>query len=156
MRSTVSPQVRVATEDDVPGLVELGWRFIKFTPYGALLGADRTGLSNALCHLLRNGGRGWVAESEGEIVGALIAQLSAPWCSPTVKIAVELAWWLDVELQNSGCGIRLLKLFEKWADENEASMVLSDLVLPGGPNLGDLVERLGYRLVERSHLKERI
>lgn len=155
MRSTASTSIREAAESDVPGLTELGWRFIKFTPYGGMLGADKEGLQAALMALLSSATAAcWVVEQDEQIVGCMLAQITAPWCAPKVRIAVELAWWVDPELQNSGVGIRLLKVFEAWSLERSASPVISDLVYTNGPNLGDLCERLGYRLVERAHMKE--
>lgn len=157
MRSTASTEIRPAGVDDIAGIAELGWRFIKFTPYGGLLGADQEGLVAALQGLLGSPDHGaWVVEQEDRIVGCLLAKITNPWCAPRVRIAAELAWWVDNDLRNSGAGIRLLREFEAWAAVHEASLVLSDLVFPNGPNLGDLPERLGYRLIERSHLKERL
>lgn len=157
MRTAVT-EIRLATAADVPALVKLGWRFIASVPYGRLLGSNSDGLALALTRLLQSpGGVGFVALVDGEVRGTVLGTLTSPWTSPYVQVAAELAWWVDEELQGSGLGVRLLRQFEHWAEEKQvAGIVLSDLVRDEAPMLGELAARMGYRLVERSHLKERV
>ena len=58
------------------------------------------------------------------------------------------------EHRGSKLAIKLLREFERWGKERGAShVVMSDLVIEGGTPAGQLFEKLGYVLVERSHVK---
>ena len=145
--------IRSATTDDIDAIVGLGARFANLHP---LRPVCRPGpIRETIERLLTKGQCVKVAESDGVIVGAILGIESTYWFDPTVAVAMELAWWIDDRVRNSGVGIRLLRAFEVWAATTDAQvLVLSDMVgRDGEPMLGDLTTRLGYRLTERSHVK---
>lgn len=143
--------VRHATDRDLDAVALIGLRFLAASPYASLLHAEHSELVDRLRLLLQARGVVLIVEHEGEIRGALVGQLMSVWFASSC-IGVELGWWVDQELRGTAAGVRLLWQFEDWCREQGAScVVLSDLVFaPAGP----LFERLGYRLVERSHVKE--
>lgn len=147
--------VRRATEDDVPALVALGERFIMRSPYGASLDVTADDLDTGIRLALLARGVAFIAEVNGDAVGAIIGAVTPIWCSARARVGAELAWWVDDAHRGKVLGIRLLQAFESWAKEQGAShVVMSDLVFDGDAPVGPMFERLGYRLVERSHLKE--
>ena len=95
-----------------------------------------------------------VAEHDGEIVGGLMGLLTPLWFNQSATVASEVAWWVDPQYRGGAAGVRLLYTFEAWAKERGAAAVcLSDLVLDGEQPAGSLIDKLGYTLVERSHVK---
>lgn len=50
--------------------------------------------------------------------GFIAGALAPSWCDPNWLIAIELAWWSE-----DGAGMRLLRQFEAWAQENGANEI---------------------------------
>lgn len=145
--------IRAGTEDDLDQLVELGRRFLLASPYSAFTTVSDARVRNMLLAVLEHGGL-FVAEEDGRIAGAIAGQILTQWYDST-PVAAELAWWVDPALRGRPSAIGLLKAFERWALERKAiGVVLSDLMVAGEAPAGELFERLGYEVVERSHFKK--
>ncbi|MFN8758715.1 MAG: GNAT family N-acetyltransferase [Tagaea sp.] len=148
--------VRPATEADVDALAAMGGRFFAFSPYARSVPFDPETVRAVLAEAIGTPHAFvWIAEVDGTIAGALLGVLAPLWFNPDALVATELAWWIDEEHRGGTLALRLHATFEEWADRaGAASVVMSDLVVPGAKSAGPLLERLGYRLVERTHLKE--
>lgn len=152
-RLTPSSMVRRATVMDIDVLIEMGRGFLAYSAYGQSVPFDQDQMARGLCAVL-DAGVIFVAEKDGEIIGGIAGCMSALWFSPSTKIATEMAWWMKPEHRGSKLAIKLLREFERWGKERGAShVVMSDLVIEGGTPAGQLFEKLGYVLVERSHVK---
>lgn len=96
-----------------------------------------------------------VAAIDGEVVGGIVGALAPLWFAPTCLSATEFAWWVSEEHRGGTAGIKLLRAFEQWAKNKGAAMVsMSDLVIEGATPAGRLFEKLGYTVIERSHVKK--
>lgn len=146
--------VRRATLDDVPALVDLGARFVGYSPYGDTLTWTREDLAEGLRTAIGDGVV-FVAQHEERIVGLLAAIVTAAWFAPRCKAALELAWWMDPEHRGGTAALRMHSEFEAWARAQGATArVMSDLVVDGEGTAGAMLDRLGYRQVERSWIRE--
>lgn len=146
--------VRAATREDLVPLSEMGCRFLSASPLGRFASCTRLDVQVAIDGLMRQGGIVLVTEAHSVITGLLVGQLTSLWWNHKVVIATELAWWVDPEHRGGPAGIRLLEAFERWAGDAGANVVcLSDMVMDG-VDVGALLGRRGYRLIERSHVKE--
>ena len=153
--------VRLATTDDLNVLTRMGERFLSFSPLAQVVAPDPYAMRQVLERLIRPGTlltesptAVWVAEKEGEVVGGLVAAISPVWFAPHARLANELAWWVAAEHRGGTAAIKLHAAFERWAKVHGAhAQVLSDLVVDGKPTARSIIERLGYLLAERSHIK---
>lgn len=145
--------IRAGTEEDLDQLVELGRRFLHASPYGAFTGIDEKRLRNMLLAVLEHGAL-FVAVEDELVTGAIAGQVVPLWFG-NVPVAAELAWWVDPVLRGRPSAIGLLRAFERWGAERGAvGVVLSDLLVAGEAPAGELFERLGYEVMERSHFKK--
>lgn len=144
--------IRRATIEDMPHLLVMGEQFAAYAPHRVEYSPEGTAASLSS---LMDVGVILVNEIDGEIAGALVGMIAPFWYAPSSSIAVELAWWVDPKYRGGGSASRLVKAFEQWGQENGASAIsLCDMrhddEFPAGP----LFERMGYRLTERTHIKE--
>jgi GNAT superfamily N-acetyltransferase len=146
-------QVRIASPADTDALLAMGARFFAFSPFARLTTFDPEH-ARASIEQMREAGVVLVATVDGEIVGGLLGLLTPLWFNQSAMVASEVAWWVDPQYRGGAAGVRLLYTFEAWAKERGATAVsLSDLVLDGEQPAGSLIDKLGYTLVERSHVK---
>lgn len=153
--------VRLATPDDLNTLTRMGERFLAFSPLAQVVEPDPYAMREVLERFAKPGTllaesdtAVWVAEKEGEVVGGLVAAISPVWFAPHARVATELAWWVAAEHRGGTAAIKLHAAFERWAQAHGAhAQVLSDLVVDGEPTAGSIIERLGYTLAERAHIK---
>lgn len=147
---------RDATHADIPALLDLGASFLAASPYASMLHLQ--GLDASLRGLLSAGPEhafahvACVYDGDEHVVGALLGALSEPWFG-SVLTATELAWWVSPAYRGTA-GMRLLRAFEDWAMHHDAQCIaLSELTMPGSPDLGVALERHGYRAVEKVHVR---
>jgi hypothetical protein len=144
--------IRQATKADIPALVKIGQRFAEYYPCKAKY--NEAGVADSFAVIIDTGVI-LVAVKDGVITGGVAGVLCPLWYSPETIIAQELAWWMEPEHRRGVDGIKILKAFEGWAKEKNATLIsISDLQIDGQYPIGILVERLGYKLTERTHIKE--
>lgn len=144
--------IRPATESDVPAMVEMGRRFAE----SYRLPATMEHAADVLRRMIHSPtSLVLVAQSDGLLVGLLVAAITGPWFDPTARVATELAWWVNEDVRNQAHGVRMVLELERWAQDQGATHVcLSDLAADETFPYGKLFDRLGYQLIERSHVKE--
>lgn len=146
--------IRNATEADLDAIDAMGSKFIAYTSYGALLNPESGEVKAALKNVLDNGAI-FVADKGGVPVGFLAALICPAWFSPTTKMAIELAWWMEEEHRAGTAAMRLMFSYEQWAMDNGAKFIcMSDLVINGQTPLGNMLERMDYRMTERTFIKD--
>ena|ERR1051326_1213076 len=143
--------IREATDADIPRLIEMGRRFQGATSYDASVTENGASLA-ALCVRLIESDAGLllVADADGLPVGMIGAFLFPHHFSGRLTVG-EVFFW--VEPEHRGCGVRLLRRAERWAQERGALQI--QMIRPqDAVSVGTLYERLGYRPLEVAYAKE--
>jgi GNAT superfamily N-acetyltransferase len=98
----------------------------------------------------------YVAEhKEQGIIAGLAGGMGSLWLNLGTPVATELAWWVEEEHRKSPVALRLYKAFEKWAhDKGVTTIIMSDLVIEGHAPAEKLFNKMGFSVVERSHIKK--
>lgn len=92
------------------------------------------------------------SEQNGQIHGMICGLCDRPPFSE-VKVATELAWWMDEDYRRTRDSLDLFEAYEEWARRIGAGLVQMAL-LSSSPDLTKIYERSGYRMTERTFLKE--
>ena len=146
--------IRYATEDDLDAIDAMCAKFLKYTSYGSIISPESGEIRLALKRVFDNGAI-FVADKGGAPVGFLAALICPAWFSPTTKMAIELAWWMEEEHRVGTAAMRLMFAYEQWAMDNGAKFIcMSDLVINGQTPLGNMLERMNYRMTERTFIKD--
>lgn len=148
--------IRVATANDVPALMRMARSFIAYSRHGAMIDiADSELEAQTRAILAQPNMSVFVAELDGEVVAMLIGALTSLWFAPSKTMAAELAWWVDERARMSPIAIKLVRMYEGWASANGAQFItMSSLAMNSGPDVGRMLERLGYAKAEMTHIKE--
>lgn len=137
--------VRAATAEDIPALVEIGARFHEMSPHRFMGEYDRRGIANVLGFMIGSP-QSIVLTNDAGLIGGTLAPV---YFAPSKLMAEENFWF-------AGAGGRdLLRAFEEEAAARGAHFVLlSTLENERASIIDRMVERRGYRLIERRWLKE--
>ena len=145
--------IRLATVEDAAVLTAMGRDFLQYSEYRNLQVTDeeiQAGIGGVIANEMS-----FVAEIDDQIVGFILGIIGPMWFVQRVRVAVELAWWVDPEHRNTTAGIRLLKAFESHATNMGVQYIaMSDLVVQGDTPVARLLGRMGYSVTERMHTKE--
>lgn len=138
--------MRVATSDDFDVILEMAMKFIESTNYKEL--ADQQTIANFVWNLLD------LPATEGIVIlteGGMLAGVIKPFVFGTVKLATEVAWWVDPDKRSTGIGKALLDTFEYWAEANHCTGVI---MVSLDDQLAKYYEKQGYKVQERTYMKE--
>jgi hypothetical protein len=145
--------VRDATAADLDAIADMGVKFSAYTAYAKHMTPTKEELLAAFQTLL-SVGKIFVADIDGKVVGFIGCLIHPSWFSPTTRIAMEMAWWMNEDHRGGVSAIRLVKAYEDWATSMGASFIcMSDLIIDGNPGIGNMLGRLGYTMTERTHMK---
>jgi GNAT superfamily N-acetyltransferase len=145
--------VRLADRSDILSLVALGERFAAYHPVKAPYSPERVAAYlEAL--IVQRLGVVFVGETDGQIDGVILGTRAPLWYS-SVDVAAEMGLWVEPDRRGGRLAHDLIARFEQWAKESGLALVtMSDLCIAGEFPAGALFKRHGYRVVERSHVKE--
>ncbi len=145
--------IRLATIEDAAVLTAMGREFLEYSEYRNLSVTDDE-ITTSIAGIIGNG-MSFVAEQDDQIVGFILGIIGPMWFVQRVRVAVELAWWVDPSYRNTTAGVRLLKAFENHATNMGVQYIaMSDLVVKGDTPVARLLGRMGYSVTERMHTKE--
>lgn len=139
--------IRDATIADLPQLLDLGSQMLAEAPSFARLPFSARQLEATLTNLIAEpAGLVAVAEREGCIVGALVANAGMHWASEAV-VACELALFVSADARGSLVAARLVARLKQFAHESGAALcragastgVCNQLVV-------SLYERAGFKV----------
>lgn len=147
--------IRKAVPEDLDTLIQMGERFFAYSRFANVVAFDRETVRASLDALIGSDtSLVLVAVVDGQIIGGIAGTLAPLWFAPGMLSATEFAWWIDEAHRGGVSAVRLLRAFEQWAKTRGAAVVsMSDLVIDGQTPAGSLFDRLGYVVVERSHVK---
>ena len=86
---------------------------------------------------------------EGKPVGLLGGMINN-FIFGDIKMAVEIAWWVEPEFRKSGLGKELIDAFELWANKNGCAFITLSF-LEDKP--AKIYEDIGYSFAEKSYIK---
>lgn len=145
--------MRQATHDDIEALIELGRPFLAAHPALASVVVTDEQLHGVLTNIMEHGVI-IVAESiDGSLIGALAGIVAPMWCAPDIKCAAELAWWMKPGHRTGMTAVRMVRDFEKWAKQQNATHTVMSSIPALGSRASALIGRLGYTAVETSYVK---
>ena len=145
--------MRRATHDDIAALIELGRPFIAAHPVLSGVVITDEQLQSVLTNVIDQGVI-IVAESlDGSLVGMLAGMVAPMWCAPDTKCATELAWWMKPGHRHGMTAIRMVRDFEEWAEQQNATHTVMSSIPQMGQRAGDFIERLGYKHIETAYIR---
>ena len=68
--------------------------------------------------------------------------------------AMEILWYVVEDFRRSTVGARLFKAYETWAQQVGCKAILATALSNSGGQLTKLYKKRGYKLIERSFVKE--
>lgn len=145
--------MRRATHDDIAALIELGRPFIAAHPVLSGVGITDAQLQSVLTNVIDQGVI-IVAESlDGSLVGMLAGMVAPMWCAPDTKCATELAWWMKPGHRHGMTAVRMVRDFEEWAEQQNATHTVMSSIPQMGQRAGEFIERLGYKHIETAYIR---
>lgn len=140
--------IRQATLDDLPQMLENARRFIDSTPYKdipydeeSMRGEFLTMMEDGLCI---------VAEVDGKHLGGVGAVKAPLFFNRSIQVAGERFWWVTPDDRAAGVGKSLLKAIHEAAKDAKCEYLM---MLSLADSVGQIYLKLGFTEVERGYLK---
>jgi L-amino acid N-acyltransferase len=139
------PEIREATEADLPRVVAMFSEFVASTQYAQYVGNDPSYSAQQMARMMESDSCAlFVVDLDGAVVGMLgVMVFVQPFSGELV--ASELFWWLDP--QHRGNGVWMLRRAEKWAQSKGAAR-MTMMAPVDKPRVCEIYEAIGYRAVE--------
>lgn len=145
-------QVRQATQDDVPRIVEMAAKFYETTSYARWAPFNPDTVHDLAANLAENHVM-LVAEEASELVG-MVGLFVAPFMfNGEVTAAYEVVWWVDPDAQGRGAGKTLLQAIEPACAARGCRAVQMVHLASSPPQAAAIYEWLGYKHTESSYTK---
>lgn len=134
--------LRIATDKDAADVYELA---LKFTEEFDLPKAEEISVADNFFNILQNPKASIIilAEKENKTIGMIIGVVTKPLFS-SIRIATEIAWYVNPEDRKTKASLELLKAYDYWA-KNIAKCDMVQLMHLNTDRLGKVYERLGYK-----------
>jgi hypothetical protein len=142
--------LKLATQEDVPVVVEMALRYAKASPFGRFP-VDEAKINQIVQDLMRDRNKGIIVlyivndKPEGMIAGMLTEMLFNH-----DAIATELVWWVNPE-HRTRKSLKLKEAYEYWAKRVGAKFI--QMAEMNDDKIRRFYERTGYDLTERAYLK---
>jgi hypothetical protein len=148
--------IREANQDDVIVLTGLvNGFFANGELDGTGLEPDSDTIEFFIRDLLDDGGKVFVAEIEGQIVGAIAGRI-APWMfNYNISILVELGWFIPKESRERYpmAAMSLRKTFHKWGKARGATvLIMSSTTREESPRVRQFYEKSGLKHVDSNYI----
>lgn len=145
-------EVRQATQEDVPRIVEMSAKFYETTSYARWAPFNPDTVHDLAANLAEHHVM-LVAEDAGELVG-MVGLFAAPFMfNSDVTAAYEVVWWVDPEAQGRGAGKALLQGVEPACTARGCQAVQMVHLQSSPPQAAAIYERMGYGHTESSYTK---
>ncbi|MDP3164367.1 MAG: GNAT family N-acetyltransferase [Hydrogenophaga sp.] len=132
--------LRPATPDDIPGMLELGRRMIAEGSYSTFeYSPDRVA---AFLVPLISHGFAWVGEADGGLMAVMLGDVVTPWFSQE-RMGVEYVLYLDQQHRSGMAAARLIGRWAQWCKDRGA-VQLRPGVTTGNESANRLYERMGF------------
>lgn len=150
----IDKYLRLGKLEDIPALMKFARNFHESSPYNTMKFDHVKGeiFLRDIISGKKTDGVVLVALHDDEPVGFLVGVANEPVFS-SVKIAMELGWWIEPEARGSRASFLIYSAYEDWARRVGCHYV-QGAYLPGvSPPLDEFYKKRGYRQVESSFLK---
>ena len=141
--------VRLANKFDLPYILDMLRNFREQTPIEEMRDCDNEEYVNKVFHhIILGGGVALVAE-EQQPIGMIIGIKDQSIWDPEIKILRELVYWVEPEARGSSAGYRLIKEYNKRAEEMRENDQIKMYTMTKMVNSPDLdFSRFGYQKTE--------
>lgn len=113
--------IRIATQDDLPRIVELG-RTLHATSSYASLSFDDEKVASLMAVLIDGAGVVFVAEQEGLVIGGIAGGVTEHWFSKD-KVAFDYSFFIDPKHRHGITAMKIASTFMEWARLKGATQV---------------------------------
>lgn len=141
--------IRTANKFDLPAVLDMLRKFREATPIDCMRECDNEEYVNKLFHhVILGGGLALIAEDK-EPIGMIIGIKDQNIWDPDLKILRELVYWVEPSHRGSSAGYRLLKEYNKKAQEmidNDKIKLYTMTKMVNSPDLD--FSRFGYKKTE--------
>lgn len=145
-------EVRQATQDDVPRIVEMSAKFYETTSYAGWAQFNPDTVRDLASNLAEDHVM-LVAEDAGELVG-MVGLFAAPFMfNSDVMAAYEVVWWVEPGAQGRGAGKALLQAIEPACVARGCRAVQMVHLASSPPQAAAIYERMGYGHTESSYTR---
>lgn len=154
--------IRPATLDDVPAMVELGAQFLATSPYADYAEIDGGALADTLADMIEADHAlvlvatvSNAAPDLGAVIGGIVGTLAPLWFAPSTLVAMEMAWFVHPAHRGTA-GLALARQFERWAIDNGVDLIAFSELRGAGADawpVGEALAKAGYTAAERTHIK---
>lgn len=140
-------KIKVATEEDLPALVEMAVKFAESTAYAPLTSREKLqDYIQSLIQTPKDKAIIFIVEDKGFLVAS-----ASEFLVGKILQATELAWWVDPNHRRSKVGKLLLEAFEYWAVKIGAKIKVMSCL---DKSVAKYYEKNGYKLYEKAYFKE--
>ena len=141
--------IRLANKFDLPYILDMLRNFREQTPIEEMRNCDNEEYVNKVFHhIILGGGVALVAE-EQQPIGMIIGIKDQSIWDPDIKILRELVYWVEPEARGSSAGYRLIKEYNKRAEEMRENDQIKMYTMTKMVNSPDLdFSRFGYQKTE--------
>lgn len=141
--------IRIATQEDIPRIVELGSRSLQDGPYAGVI-RDVPAQAEYCAHEVMDKGRILLGEEDGKVMG-LIGFIVANHHFSGQRYAAELMWYVEQEHRRTGLGLKLL-----WEAKKQAKEMGAEGFVMTAPNdaVASIYQRCGGEKLETSYWME--
>lgn len=115
-------QVRVATIEDIPSLIEIARQFIVEAPNYSKRELNETALDQNFRSVMSGAGAIFLVESKNQIVGGIVCLTTTDWFNDQV-IAFEQVFYVCPEYRATRAPFLLLDSFISWAKHMNAGRI---------------------------------
>jgi len=143
--------LRIATIDDIDAVLEMALKFAEATPYKDMVSESK--IRQTVTTALESPNEETVViicEEDNNPIG-LIAGAVTNLLLSDAKMATELMWWVNEDKRGTKAGKELIEALEFWANKMGCKAIVMVCL---DDRVGGFYEKNGYRLYERSYLKE--
>lgn len=144
--------IRIATQDDLDAIMEMGEKFYNESPYAEVKPFNYKGMEDYAKELIDNHYM-LLAEKEDGAVGMAASYITNMPINPDIFVATEVVFWVDPEYRGTSVAIRLMLALEDAVNTEEPDVKFMSALSTSPPVTERLYNKLGYHRVETAYMK---
>lgn len=145
--------IRQATKEDLPDIMEMGEKFYNESPYAALKPFNYKGMEAYAIQLI-NDHHFLIALKNEEAVGMAAAYMAFLPINPDLFVSSEVVFWVNPEHRGSSLAIRLMGALEKAVGEEEPDACFMSAMSSSPAVTDKLYKKMGYEPTETAYMRK--